>query len=165
VRTSTLTDPIPRSAKHLVFATSNWAIVQYLLSASHKAVWISLVALATNPAIAADMSADELRRFLRGRTYYLETIAGGTLAQSGQAILYFAPEGAVLNRIPSGKVLQGAWTIKGKTVCVVWKDLPPNPCSRYDRQGDIVTVINVGTGQPRGRIIKSSDGNVEGLQP
>jgi hypothetical protein len=29
--------------------------------------------------------------------------AGGTLAQSGQAILYFASDGTVLNRVPSGK--------------------------------------------------------------
>jgi hypothetical protein len=152
-------------AKHIVLATSKEPIVQDRLSTSLKAVWIGFVALATNPAIAADMSTDELRQFLIGRTYYLETTAGGTLAQSGQAILYFAPEGGVINRVPSGKIQQGAWTIKDNTVCVVWKDLPPNPCSRYDRQGDLVTVINVQTGQPRGKIIKSADGNVEGLKP
>ena len=100
-----------------------------------------------------------------GRTYYLEVTAGGTLAQAGQAILYFAPDGTVLNRVPSGKLQQGTWTIKDDTVCVAWKDLPPNPCSRYDKQGDVVTVINVSTGQPRGRIVKTADGNVENLTP
>lgn len=111
------------------------------------------------------MSSDELRQFLVGRTYFLETTAGGTLAQSGQAVLYFASGGIVINRIPSGKIQQGTGTIKDGTVCVMWKDLPPNPCSRYDKQGDVVTVINAQTEQARGRIIKSVDGNVEGLKP
>ena len=66
-------------AKHVVLATSKGSIVQDRLSTSLKAVWIGFVALATNPAIAADMSTDELRQFLEGRTYYLETTAGGTL--------------------------------------------------------------------------------------
>jgi len=83
----------------------------------------------------------------------------------GEAIFLFAPDGGVLNRIPNGKILQGAWTIKDNTVCVDWKNQPPNPCSRYDKQGDTVTVINVSTGQPRGRIVKSADGNVERLAP
>jgi|GEM_PF-4718177 len=47
----------------------------------------------------------------------------------------------------------------------MWKDLPPNPYSRYDKQGDVVNVINAQTEQARGRIIKSVDGNVEGLKP
>lgn len=135
------------------------------LSTLLRAAWFGFIVLTTNQAIAADVSTDELRQFLVGRTYYLETTIGGTLAQSGQAILYFAPEGNVINRIPSGKIQQGAWTIKDNTVCVVWKDLPPNPCSRYDRQGDLVTVINAQTGQPRGKITKSADRNVEGLKP
>ena len=100
-----------------------------------------------------------------GRTYYLEVATGGTLATARQAPLYFAPDGAILNRVPSGKSQQGMWTIKDNTVCVEWKDLPPNPCSRYDKQGDVVSVVNVATGQPRGKIIRSADGNVENLKP
>lgn len=111
------------------------------------------------------MSADELKKSLTGRTHYLDVAAGGTLAQGGQAILYFAPDGTVLNRVPSGKIQQGTWTIKENTVCVEWKDLPPNPCSRWDKQGDVVTIINLGTGQPRGTISKSADGNAENLKP
>ena len=111
------------------------------------------------------MTTDELRKFLVGRTYVLDVSVGGTLAKAGQATLFFAPDGGVLNRIPNGKILQGAWTIKDNTVCVDWKNQPPNPCSRYDKQGDTVTVINVSTGQPRGRIVKSADGNVERLAP
>ena len=71
----------------------------------------------------------------------------------------------VLNRVSSGKIQQGTWTIKDNTVCVAWKDLPSNPCSRYDKQGDVVSVINLATGQPRGKITKSADGNVENLKP
>ena len=132
---------------------------------SRSAASISVIALLSTPAIAADMTGDELGKFLIGRTYYLEVTAGGTLAHSGRAILYFSPDGVVLNRIPSGKIQQGAWTIDGNTVCVTWKDLPPNPCSRYDKQGDVVTVINIATGQSRGRIIKTADGIVENFKP
>jgi hypothetical protein len=135
------------------------------LFTSFKAACGGFVALSATSAIAADMSTDELRTFLMGRTYYLEVTAGGTLAQAGQAILYFVPDGTVLNRVPSGKIQQGTWAIKDNTVCVAWKDLPPNPCSRYDKQGDVVTVINVSTGQPRGKIVKTADGNVENLTP
>ena len=139
-----------------------------------------LVVLSATAAVAADMTTDELRKFLVGRTYVLDVSVGGTLAKAGQATLFFAPDGGVvaavlalehrrdggvLNRIPNGKILQGAWTIKDNTVCVDWKNQPPNPCSRYDKQGDTVTVINVSTGQPRGRIVKSADGNVERLAP
>ena len=130
-----------------------------------KAAFAGLIALSATSTFAADMSADELRKFLIDRTYYLDVAAGGTLAQAGQATIYFAPDSTVLNRIPSGKIQHGTWTIKDNTVCVAWRDLPPNPCSRYDKQGDIVTVINVETGQPRGKISKSADGNVESLKP
>jgi hypothetical protein len=115
--------------------------------------------------MSADMSTEELRKFLVGRTYYLEVAAGGTLATAGHATLYFATDGVVLNRVPSGKIQQGTWTIKDNSVCVAWKDLPPNPCSRYDRQGDVVSVINMATGQARGKIIKTADGNPENLAP
>ena len=131
---------------------------------SFKVACVGFIALSATSAIAADMSTDELRNFLIGRTYYLEVMAGGTLAQAGQAT-FFAPDGTVLNLVPSGKIHQGRWTIKDNEVCVAWKDLPPNPCSRYVKQGDVVTVINVATGQPRGKIVKTADGNVENLTP
>lgn len=126
---------------------------------------VGLIAISATSSFAADMSTDELRRLLVGRTYYLDVAAGGTLANGGQATLYFAPDGTVLNRIPSGKIQQGTWTIKDDAVCVAWKDLPPNPCSKYDKQGDVVTVINLATGQPRGKISKTADGNAENLKP
>jgi hypothetical protein len=132
---------------------------------SFMAVCGGFIALSATSAIAADMSTEELHKFLIGRTYYLDVTAGGSLAQTGQATLYFAPDGTVLNRVPSGKIQQGGWTIKDNAVCVAWKDLPPNPCSRYDKQGDVVTVINISTGQPRGKIVKTVDGNVENLTP
>src|SRR4051812_31044200 len=124
-----------------------------------------VLALASAPASAASMTGDELRAFLVGRTYYLEVSAGGSLAQSGTATLYFAPDGTILNRVPSGRIQQGVWRIDRDMVCVTWKDQPPNPCSRYVRQGDTVTVINVETGLARGRISKTGDGNAEALAP
>lgn len=134
-------------------------------SAWLTAFFLGLVGMSQITAMAADMSTDELRKFLIGRTYYLEVASGGTLATTGQAALYFDSNGLVLNRVPSGKIQQGAWTIQNNMVCVVWKDLASNPCSRYDKEGDIVYVINMATGQRRGKIIKSADGNAENLVP
>jgi len=37
-----------------------------------------------------------------------------------------------------------------------WNEVPNNPCSRYDKQGDTITLINVATNQPRCKITKTS---------
>ena len=119
---------------------------------------------ATLPVHAADLTGDDLRKLLTGKTIYLDLAAGGTFAQSGQSVLYYGADGTVLNRTPAGKVQHGTWVVKDNTMCVTWKEVPNNPCSRYDKQGDTITIINVATGQPRGKIAKIADGNAEGLK-
>jgi hypothetical protein len=62
-------------------------------------------------------------------------------------------------------MLHGTWAVKGNTGCIDWKEAPNNPCSRYDKQGDTITVINAVTNQPRCKITKTAPGNAEKLAP
>jgi len=38
-------------------------------------------------------------------------------------------------------------------------------CVRYDKAGDVVTVIDATSGQTRGKIVKTASGNAEKLTP
>jgi hypothetical protein len=62
-------------------------------------------------------------------------------------------------------MLHKKWAVKGNTACTDWKEVPNNSCSRYDKQGDTITPINVETKQPRCKITKTAPGNAEKLVP
>ena len=115
-------------------------------------------------AIAADMTGDEIKATISGKTVYLEcgaTSTGGT----GQGIIYYAADGSALYKSAGKGMLHGTWSVKGNTSCTDWKEVPNNPCSRYDKQGDTITLINVTTNQPRCKISKTAPGNAEKLAP
>ena len=48
---------------------------------------------------------------------------------------------------------------------MIGKEAPNNPCAKYDKQGDTISVINSATGQVRGKILKTAPGNAEKLAP
>jgi hypothetical protein len=120
--------------------------------------------LLVGPAVAADLTGAELKTLLSGKSVYLENTATST-AGAGQGVLYYAADGSALYKTGSGKVLHGTWTIKDNTSCITWKEQSNNPCSRYDKTGDTITVINVATGQVRGKVLKIVDGNPEKIAP
>ncbi len=62
-------------------------------------------------------------------------------------------------------MLHGKWEIKGNTNCTDWKERPGTGCVRYDKAGNVVTVIDVGSGQTRAKIVKTAPGNAEKLMP
>jgi len=66
---------------------------------------------------------------------------------------------------PPGPIFHGTWETKGNTLCVDWKERPNNPCVRYDKTGDVVTVIDAASGQPRAKVVKTAAGNAENLKP
>jgi hypothetical protein len=106
-------------------------------------------------AIAADMTSDEIKATISGKTVYLEcgaTSTGGT----GQGIIYYAADGSALYKSAGKGMLHGTWSVKGNMSCTDWKEVPNNPCSRYDKQGDTITLINVTTNQPRCKISKTA---------
>ena len=115
-------------------------------------------------AIAAEMTGPEIKQFLSGKTVYLEltaTSSGG----AGQGVIYYAADGTALYKTAKGALWHGTWAIKDNTACTDWKEFPNNPCSKYDKQGDAVMQINAVTGQPRGKILRTADGNAEKLAP
>ena len=114
-------------------------------------------------AVAADLTGAQIKELLAGKSVYLENTATST-AGAGQGVLYYATDGMALYKTGNGKILHGKWSIKDNTACIDWKEVPNNACSRYDKQGDTISVINVATGQVRGKVLKIADGNPEKIE-
>ena len=111
-------------------------------------------------ATAADMTGAQIKELISGKSVYLENTAAST-GGAGQGVIYYAADGSSLFKTAKGPIQHGTWTIKGDTVCNDWKEQPNNPCSRYDKVGDVITIVNVATNQPRGKIMKIVAGNSE----
>jgi hypothetical protein len=115
-------------------------------------------------AIGADLTGAQLKELFAGKSVYLENTATST-AGAGQGVIFYGADGTALYKTGSGKILHGTWSIKDNTACIVWKEVTNNACSRYDKQGETITVFNVATGQPRGKVLKIVDGNSEKIAP
>jgi hypothetical protein len=118
----------------------------------------------TGTATAADLTGAEIKEVISGKTVYLEcsqTSTGG----AGQGVIYYAADGSALYKSAGRGMLHGTWAIKDNTACTDWKEVPNNPCSRYDKQGDTISLVNVSTGQTRCKIVKTAPGNAEKLAP
>ena len=116
-------------------------------------------------ALAADMTAAEIKAFLSGKTVYLETTAASATGKPGQGVIYWAEDGTALYKTPTGAIWHGKWEIKGNTNCTDWKERPNTGCVRYDKTGDTVTVIDAASGQARAKVVKTAAGNSEKLAP
>ena len=116
-------------------------------------------------ALAADMTGADIKAFLSGKTIYLETTAASATGKPGQGVIYWAEDGTALYKTPTGAMWHGKWEIKGNTLCADWKERPNNPCTRYDKTGDTVSVLDAVSGQTRAKIVKSAPGNAEKLAP
>ena len=130
---------------------------------------ISLSAGATlalvGTALAADMTGAEIKAFISGKTTYAETTTASASGQAGQTLVYWAEDGTVLFKAPNGSVMHGKWEIKDNTGCFELKERPGNSCSRYDKQGDAITVIDAKSGALRAKIVKTAPGNSEKIGP
>jgi hypothetical protein len=122
---------------------------------------------AHSSAVAADMTADEIKAHSIGKTQYVELGAGSVTGQSGQGVIYRAEDGTAIYKTPSGAIWTGTWEFKGNTLCSTWKQATtPGPtCSRYDKTGDAVTVLDATTGAVRVKVLKTAPGNAEKLAP
>ena len=116
-------------------------------------------------AFAADMTGAEIKAFLSGKTAYLETTAASATGTPGQGVIYWAEDGTALYKTPTGAIWHGKWEIKGNTLCADWRERPNNPCTRYDKAGDTVSVLDTVSGQTRAKIVKTAPGNAEKLAP
>jgi len=79
-------------------------------------------------AIAADMTGDEIKATISGKTVYLECETTSTGGQ-GQGIIYYDADGTALYKSAGRGMLHGTWAVKGNMSCTDWKEAPNNPCS------------------------------------
>src|SRR5262245_16407979 len=113
----------------------------------------------------ADLTAAEIKAVLSGKTVYLETTAASAGGQAGQVVIYWGEDGTALYKTPAGAIMHGKWEVKGNTNCTEWKERPNTGCVRYDKTGDVVTVVDINSGQVRAKILKTVPGNAEKLGP
>jgi hypothetical protein len=117
-------------------------------------------------AFAADMTGDEIKAAISGKSTYIETSAAGSASGvTGSAVIYWAADGSALFKTAKGDLWHGTWMTKPDSLCVDWKETPNNPCTKYVKDGDTITLINMANGQTRGKISKIADGNAEKLGP
>ncbi|MGA7326231.1 MAG: hypothetical protein WBX25_17540 [Rhodomicrobium sp.] len=116
-------------------------------------------------AMAADLTGAEIKNTISGNTIYLETMAGSVTGTQGKGIIYYAADGTALYKTPKGEMWHGTWAIRENTNCTTWKEAGKVACSRYDKQGDSITLINPENGQARAKIDKTASGNAEKLAP
>ena len=134
-------------------------------SATRSVLWAGSSLAFVGTALAADMTGAEIKAFLYGNTTYLETTAAFATAKAGQGVIYWAADGTALYKTPDGSMLHGKSEIKGNTNCTEWKERPGIGCTRYDKQGDAITVIDATSGAVRAKIVKTAPGNAEKLAP
>ena len=116
-------------------------------------------------ASAADMTAAEIKELIVGKSVYLELTAASVAGTAGQGVIYYAPDGVSLYKTAKGVMWHGTWTMKDNTVCNVWKETTNNACTGYVKDGGVISITNVSTGQVRGKVVKTADGNAEKLVP
>jgi hypothetical protein len=133
--------------------------------AAHAIIVAAGVVGVFGSALAADLTGPDLKAIVSGKTHYLETTAASVGGEAGQSVIYWAEDGTVLYKTPGGAMLHGKWEIKGNTNCSEWKERPGSVCTRYDKIGDAVAVIDAASGQTRARILKTAPGNAEKLAP
>jgi hypothetical protein len=116
-------------------------------------------------AMAAELTGAEIKDLITGKSVYLELTAASATGTPGQGVIFYAADGSALYKTAKGAMWHGTWVIKDNTACIDWKEAPNNPCTKYDKDGDTTSIINVATGQTRGKILKTASGNAENLAP
>jgi len=128
------------------------------LTAMSSMLWVG-------SSLAADMTAPEITALIVGKSVYLELTAASVTGASGQGVIYYSPDGTSLYKTAKGVMWHGTWTMKDNTVCNVWKETTNNACTGYVKDGGVISITNVSTGQVRGKVVKTADGNAEKLVP
>ena len=132
-------------------------------TAAHLLVVVAGVVMPITMTSAMEMKGADITQLVSGKSVYLE-LAGTSAAGAGQGVIYYAVNGTSYYKTPKGDIWHGAWTVKADTLCNDWKEAPGNACTIYDKQGEVLTIINAATKLPRGTVSKIVDGNVENIK-
>ena len=103
--------------------------------------------------------------FISGKTVYIETTAASATGTPGQGVIFWAADGTALYKTPAGAMWHGKWETKVNTLCADWKERPNNPCTRWDKTGDAITILDSISGRRRAKVAKAAPGNAEKLAP
>ena len=133
-------------------------------STTRIVLWAGSSLALVGTALAADMTGAEIKALISGKTTYAESTAASASGQSGQTTIFWAEDGSVLFKAPNGSITQGKWEIKDNTGCFELKG-GTMACSRYDKQGDAISVFDGKSGALRAKIVKTAPGNAEKLAP
>src|SRR5262245_2625986 len=128
-------------------------------------LWAGSCVALVGTALAADLTGPEIKALLYGKTVYLETTAASASGKAGQGVIYWSDDGTALYKTADGSMMHGKSEIKDNTNCTEWKERPGTGCTRYDKQGDVITIIDTKSGQVRAKIVKTAPGNPEKLAP
>lgn len=134
-------------------------------SSTRIVLWAGSCAALAGTALAADLTGPEINALLYGKTVYLETASASASGKAGQGVIYWGEDGTALYKTADGSMMHGKSEIKGDTNCTEWKERPGTGCTRYDKQGDVITIFDVKSGQVRAKIVKTAPGNAEKLAP
>lgn len=147
------------------FAKINDTKDHIMRAVTRIALWTGCTLALAGTALAADMTGAEIKAFAWGKTVYLEATAAGVSGTAGQSYIYWTEEGIALNKTPTGAIWHGKTEIKGNLSCTEWKERPGTGCTRWDKQGDVVTLIDATSGAVRAKVVKTVPGNAEKLAP
>jgi hypothetical protein len=111
-------------------------------------------------ASAAELTGAEIKELVSGKSVYVDFTEAST-GGAGKGVIYYAADGTALYKRAGGGIWHGTWSVKDNTTCTDWKESPNNGCSKYNKQGDTITQINVTTGKSRGTVLKTAAGNAE----
>ncbi len=132
---------------------------------THAVISSLVFACVLGSAMAADLTGDELKDLLSGKSIYVQTTAASATGTAGQGVLYYAADGRALYKTPTGAIWHGAWVIKDNAICSDWKERPTTPCSKYAKQSDTISILNATDGEVRAKVLKIVAGNVENIAP
>jgi hypothetical protein len=136
------------------------------MNAIARIVISSLVfAWTLSSATATDLTEVELKDLLSGKSIYVQTTAASAAGTAGQGVLYYAADGHALYKTPTGAIWHGAWVVNDNAICSVWKERPSTPCSKYEKQGDTITILNTTNGEVSAEVLKIVAGNAENIAP
>lgn len=107
------------------------------------------------------MHRDQLDGLLTGNTLYVElppdTQGGAT------CMLYHGADGRAALKLPAGLTLVGSWSLKDSHYVVDWENGPKNGLWALDKSDGAISLIEIASGKPRGRVTKLVPGNPEGI--
>ena len=109
------------------------------------------------------MTGADITKLVSGNTAYIQFDGTTGNTGAGLGLIYYATDGKVATKFPNGNALKGVWVIKDNTSCITFEGRPPNPCTKYDKEGEVITLINTADGKARGKIVKFAAGNPEKL--